>query len=139
MRYADGKFQVNSPPDWVKLAGYIQSFAEAKDGSLWLISPEKDLIRLPPDQLALAFTNAEVLETKVNFLAEDSQGGMWAATDREVGVWKNSRYTRIIERMPTTEFSPAVIAGNHEDGCWVAADGRLRKFNPSGCVADYGN
>lgn len=138
-RYDDGKFQINSPPGWAKLAGYIQSFAEGKDGSLWLISPEKDLIRLPPDQLVVAFTNAEVLETKVNFLAGDSQGGMWAATDREVGVWKNSRYTRIIERMPTTEFSPAVLAGNHEGGCWVAADGRLRKFNQSGCVADYGN
>ena len=138
VRYGDGKFQISSPSGWAKLAGYIQSFAEGEDGSSWLISPEKDLIRLRPDRLAFAFTNAELLETKVNFLAGDSQGGMWASTDREVGVWRDSRYTRIIERAPTTEFSPAVLAGSREGGCWVAADGRLRKFKQSGCVTDYG-
>jgi ligand-binding sensor domain-containing protein len=139
VRYGDGKFQINSPPGWAKLAGYIQSFAEDKDGSLWLISPEKDLIRFPQNQPGSAATNAEVLGANINFLAGDSHGHMWTSSDKEVGVWEGRQFTRIIERTPTAEFSPAVLAGSREGGCWVAADGRLRKFQPSGCVTDYGN
>lgn len=138
VRYAEGKFQVCSPPGWAKLAGYIQSFAEGDDGKVWLISPEKELIRFPQDQFALAATNSELLGTKINFLAGDSQGQIWTASDKEIGVWEDSDFTRIIERVPSTEFSPVVLAGSPAGGCWVAADGRLRKFTQSGCVADYG-
>lgn len=139
VRYSGGQFQVCSPPSWMKLSGYIQTFAETPDGMLWLLSPDKELIRFPEGQGEIAHTNFVVLQTGVNFLTADAQGEVWASTDKEVGVWKDGQYTRVMELVPAGEFSPAVIAGSRAGGCWVAANGRLQKFRQGRCVADFGS
>lgn len=138
VRYAGKKFQVCSPPGWVKLSGYIQDFCESADGRLWLINPDKNLVCFPSDRSHFNPADAEVLQTNVGSLAADCQGNIWSATDRTVGIWDGGQYTKVLDLVPSPEFSPAILASSHSGGCWVAANGRLRQFQQGKCVADYG-
>jgi ligand-binding sensor domain-containing protein/signal transduction histidine kinase len=137
-QYAAGEFHVCSPPGWAKLSGYIQGFAESPDRKLWLISPQNELIRVSADQRVLSSTNSELLQTNVNSIAGDSLGQVWTSTDKGIAVWENGRSTEILKLGRSDALNPAVLAGSLREGCWIAADGRLRKFTRAGCVTDYG-
>ena len=138
VRFAQGKFQVCSPPDWVKLSGYIQNIAEPSSGELWLVNPEKELVRFPETRSDSFHTNAEVLQSGVNFLAAAPNGEVWTVTDAEVGFWEGRRFTSVLALARTEDYSPVVLAGARDGGCWVAANGTLRRFQGTKCVADYG-
>lgn len=138
VRYFRGQFKVCTPPNWVTLSGYIQNFAETPDGKLWLVTPERKLVCFPEDQTDLSTQSLKTLQTNVNFLTANPQGQVWTASDSEVGVWQNGKFTQVLKLTPTKEFSPVILAGSRTGGCWVAADGQLRKYTPGGCVADYG-
>ncbi len=139
IKYSGGRFQSCSPAEWVNLSGYIQNFAETSDGELQLLNPYKELVRYAEKQPGSSRTNIEVLQTGVNFLAADPRGRVWTATDKEVGLWKGRSFVPVIELAQKEGYSPVVLAGARGGGCWVAENGRLRKFVGTNCTADYGN
>jgi ligand-binding sensor domain-containing protein len=137
-RYVDRKFQISSPDGWVKLSGYIQNFGGTPDGKLWLLSPNKELIYFPEAHPALTITNSKVQQVGVNSMTVNAAGQIWSATDREVGVWENEKFTSVFDVVPTGEFSPVILANSRDGGCWVAGNGQVRKFKGVTCVTDYG-
>jgi len=70
--------------------------------------------------------------------AGNSQAQVWSCAGREIGVWENGNYTAIVEQQRSEQLTPPIITGGRDGACWVAADGRLRKFTRSGCATDYG-
>jgi ligand-binding sensor domain-containing protein len=137
-QYAHGEFHVCSPPGWVKLSGYIQGFAESPDERLWLLSPQSELMRFSSDQQSVSPTNSGLLRTNVNSIAGDALGQVWTSAERQIGVWEEGKFVEVFQVEHNDEANPVVLAGSLKGGCWVAADGRLRKFTRQGCAADYG-
>jgi ligand-binding sensor domain-containing protein len=138
VRYTHDRFEVCSPADWVKLSGYIQGFAESGDGRLWLINPDKNLMRFSADRAHPDPAAGQLLQTNVGSITQDGGGRIWSASDTAVGVWNGDKFSKVLDLVPSTEFSPTILAGSRGGGCWVAANGRLRKFLANRCVADYG-
>ena len=136
-QYAAGQFRVCSPPGWAKLSGHIQGFAELPDRMLWVVSPQGELMRLSADKPVVSAMNSESLQSNVTALAEDSLSQVWTLTGGQVGVWENGAFKDILRLDRSDEPNP-VLAGSLKGGCWLAADGRVRKFTRAGCVADYG-
>jgi ligand-binding sensor domain-containing protein len=137
-RYAGNQFSVCSPQGWAKLSGYIQGFAEAQDGSLWLLNPQRELMRLPAGQAMKVGTNSEILGTNVTAIAGDGQGRIWIAAGRQIGFWERRQFVDVLKVERNEELNAVVLAGSPKGGCWVAADGRLRKLGPEGIAVDYG-
>ncbi len=137
-QYVRGEFHICSPPGWAKLSGYIQGFAESPDGKLWLLNPQSELMRFAADQRVLSSTNSQLLRTNVNSIAGDALGKVWTSTARQIGVWEDGSFVEVLKVVHNDELGPVVLAGSLKGGCWVAADGRLRKLTREGCVADYG-
>lgn len=138
VQYANGQFRTCSPPGWAKLSGYVQCFAENADGQLWLVTPERQLIRIPEDQREISAPNLEALASGVNFMARDARGQIWTSSDTAVSAWKDGRLVDVAGVAPGEEATPAVLAGSRSGGCWVASGGRLRRLTAGGCAADYG-
>ena len=137
VHYSAGRFQVCSPPGWGRMPGHVQGFAQT-GGKLCLITPERQLIRFAEDQFALESTNWELLETNVNYVTEDSLGQVWVSTDKALKVFHGGSFQRAGDVTPLGESDHCILAGSHQGGCWVAANGRLRRFKRDGQVMDYG-
>jgi ligand-binding sensor domain-containing protein len=135
VRCADGRFQAYAPPSPGK---YISAFAETVEGVLLMVSSGQELFRFAAGRFTLVSTNWDLLGTKVNGLMADPQGQVMVSTEHEIGVWLDGRFNEAWEQNRQENFGPGALAGSRDGGCWVAANGRLRRFNHGQWVADYG-
>ncbi|MDB6111652.1 MAG: Histidine kinase [Pedosphaera sp.] len=135
VRCLAGQFQSFPPPS---PGNYIHAFAETADGALLMVSSSQELFRFGAGRFMLVSTNWDLLSTKVNGLMSDLQGQVMVSTEHEIGVWQDGRFNEAWEQNPQENFGPGALASSREGGCWVAANGRLRRFNHGRWVADYG-
>ncbi|MGA2747873.1 MAG: two-component regulator propeller domain-containing protein [Verrucomicrobiota bacterium] len=138
IRYAGGQFELCSPPGWVTFSEHLEYFAEGADGHIWLITPRGELIRFSAANGSVAHRGWESVQPNVNFLTADRAGGIWISTDRTVGVWREGRFRQVLDDIHSDRSQPAVLGGGRSGGCWVAANGRLRRVSDQAGVIDFG-
>src|SRR5262249_39359446 len=95
---------------------------------------------LPADEQLVSSANSELLQTNIFALVGDSLGQVWTASDRQIGVWSSNSYKQVLslDHVDDMNNNPPALAGSLAGGCWVAVEGRLRKFTRYGCAVDYG-
>ena len=105
-------------------------FREDKAGVIWYSTRDGALEKV-------IGTNSEPVSSKdylngerVNCLTTDGSGRVWVGTEKRILLWRGDHF----EDQTPTNGEPVVntsfIAGTANNGCWVMADGRVRK-----CVA----
>ena len=138
VRRVGGRFQACAPPIRATPATYIRSFAETGDGALWMYTLDGQLIRYADGRFTGSSTNWGLQGTTVNSLVADSQGRLWVGTEKEIATWREGAFAVAAQGKPVEELAIEVVAASRQGGCWVAANGRLRRHDGKGWVADYG-
>lgn len=124
-----GNFDEHAQWQSIQLAGATSggSFRQDSAGALWYLTRDGALNRL-------IGTNSEPVSSKdylngerVNCLTTDGSGRVWVGTERRLLLWRGDHF----EDQTPTNGAPVVIisfiACTASNGCWVMADGRVRK------------
>ena len=124
-----GNFDEHAQWQSIPLAGATSgdSFRQDSAGALWYLTRDGALNRL-------IGTNSEPVSSKdylngerVNCLTTDGSGRIWVGTEKRLLLWRGDHF----EDQTPTNGEPVVnisfIACTASNGCWVMADGRVRK------------
>ena len=116
----------------IRLAGttFGNLFRQDGAGALWYATRDGALERI-------IGTNSESLSSKnylkgerVNCLTTDGSGRIWVGTEKRILLWQSDHFE---DQTPTNGepvVNTGVISCTASNGCWIVADGKVRK-----CVA----
>ena len=140
VRLKDGKFSAYTLPGRGTTYNYVRAFCEDGDGALWLNTCEWQLIRLANDQFSVPSTNWNLSGTRAQAVTADAAGRVWVGTDKELAVRQKGVFDTVFSQSNEPNFAVEFLAPRREGGCWVAANGRLRRTDAGdrlGDVAPY--
>ena len=121
----------NAPGDWetIRLAGPTtgNSFNEDRTGTLWYLMRNGTLGRVQGTNSETLPAGTGVDGQTVNSLTADRQGRIWIGTDKSIAVWDGQRFA---DQTPTNgepQLNVSFLFATASNGCWVFANGRVRK------------
>jgi ligand-binding sensor domain-containing protein/signal transduction histidine kinase len=111
------------------------SFRQDGSGSIWYILQDGSLGKTDGIHSEILSDKSGLNREKVNCLAVDSGGHIWVGTDKRIVRWNGQRFQ---DQTPTNGEASVNVnylycAGN---GCWIFADGKVRKCVDRRWVAD---
>ena len=132
-----GKFEEHA--DWqpIQLAGKTAGnlFRQDNSGAIWYATRDGALERI-------IGTNSEPVSNKdflngekVNCLTTDGDGRLWVGTEKRILLWQNDHFE---DQTPTNgerTVNTSFIACTASNGCWIMADGQVRKCKSRRWVA----
>jgi len=137
VRFDGTDFQRFSLPNRGTTDKYIRDFAETSDGSLWINTGEDLLIRRAGGQLTVCSTNWNLAGNSARSIVTDSAGRLWIGTDQELAIWDQGNFKSVWNQSREANFNVNALARGRA-GIWVAANGKIRRWEHSSWTADYG-
>jgi ligand-binding sensor domain-containing protein len=135
VRFAGADVRSFSLPHRGSTSKYIRDLAESADGSLWIHTAEDQLIRRAGGQITVCSTNWNLAGTEVHSVTTDSSGTLWVGTEQELGIWENGSFKPVWTQAQEENFRVDTLARSRA-GIWVAANGRIRRFEHGRWAAD---
>jgi signal transduction histidine kinase/ligand-binding sensor domain-containing protein len=105
-------------------------------GGLWVSYSGGKVVRLNPDGTVAEFTTSDGLPGggATCWLVTDREGTLWFAKGRQVGVFRNGRFT-VLENFGSGALR---IAAAHAGGIWVCAGQQILKFDQGAETVELG-
>jgi ligand-binding sensor domain-containing protein/signal transduction histidine kinase len=138
VRLRDGQFTAYEVPSRGTTHDYARVFCEDHEGTLWQVSCEWQLIKCLPDKFAVLSDSWNLSSPAAHALTCDVAGQVWVGTDRELAVLQGDRFQSVWGRTNEENFQVDFLAPSRVGGLWVAANGRLRKFERGRWTMDLG-
>jgi ligand-binding sensor domain-containing protein len=133
----NGQFTYNKIPGEGTPFNYARTICDDAEGHLWVVSCEWRLIRFGKDGFTMPSTNWSLKGVQPDAVADDQSGKIWVQTEQELAVCQEGTFQTMSSE--TNEGNFLVDLGtSRTGGVWVAANGRLRKFESGHWVADLG-
>jgi ligand-binding sensor domain-containing protein/signal transduction histidine kinase len=132
------RFTAFTMPNRGTAHNYARRLCDDAEGGLWVVSVERLLVRWLGDGFTVAATNWNLTGKAVSAVAGDLTGQVWVGTDQELAVWRDGTFQAVWGRAKEKGFRVEFLAPSRSGGCWVLANGRLRKFHAGQWVADLG-
>lgn len=98
----------------------IISMQEARDGAIWILTEQRDLVRLAEGRFT-HFDRGRGIDGVVWAIGEDAAGTLWVGTDHGVGMIRGGRYVPVAAgelHGPVTSLAAA-----RDGGLWVGTPG----------------
>jgi ligand-binding sensor domain-containing protein/signal transduction histidine kinase len=133
----DGRFASYEMPGKGTPFNYARKMCDDAEGHLWVVSCEWQLICFGKDGFTVPSANWSLRGVQPAAVANDQTGQVWVQTEQELAV----RQKGIFQTMwsGTNEWDFQIdLATSRTGGVWVAANGRLRKFEFGHWGADLG-
>ena len=129
-----------APSDWqsVQLTGRTtgNSFHQDGSGTLWYVTRDGALERINGTN-SEPVSSAELLNSeRVNCLTTGAGGRLWVGTEKHVWLLHGNHFD---DQTPTNGepvVNPTFMACTTSNGCWIIADGRVRKCEGRRWVAE---
>ena len=133
-----GRFDAYEVPSRGTTHDYARVFCDDEDGALWQVSCEWQLIKHLSGQFMVPSENWSLSSSAAHALTCDNKGQVWVGTDRELAVLQNGGFQPVWGRTNEENFQVDFLAASRAGGVWVAANGRLRKFEAGNWISDLG-
>jgi ligand-binding sensor domain-containing protein/signal transduction histidine kinase len=138
MRLERGQFTAFTAPHQGTAYNYARTLCDDGQGGLWIASCENQLVRWQNDQFTVPSTNWSLTGTSVRGVADDRTGEVWVGMDGELAVWRDGVFHGVWGVKQEEGFRAEWLAASRAGGCWVVANGRIRRFHGTGWVQDLG-
>jgi len=133
-----GAFTSYAAPSRGTTHDYARVFADDSQGALWQVSCEWQLIKCLNGQFTVPSENWILSSKAAHALACDIQGQTWVGTDNELAVLREGGFQPAWGRTNEENFQVDWLSPCRHGGIWVAANGRLRKFESDRWTSDLG-
>ena len=134
-----GEFSRYEMPSRGTAHNYARVFCNDLAGSFWLVSCEWQLMRFADSKLAVPSANWELAGVRCLAVAANLAGQVWVGTERELAVWRDGKFQAVFGGTNEDSLQVDYLKASQSNGCWVAANGRLRKFDAGQWVTDLGS
>jgi ligand-binding sensor domain-containing protein/signal transduction histidine kinase len=134
----EGQFTSQEAPGRGTTHDYARVFCEDRQGALWQVSCEWQLIRFSQGQFTVFSDGWNLSSQTARTLACDVAGQVWVGTDNELAVLHGGLFQPVWGRTNEENFQVDFMAPSREGGVWVAANGRMRKFETGHRTVDLG-
>jgi ligand-binding sensor domain-containing protein/signal transduction histidine kinase len=138
VRFGNGQFTAYEVPSLGTTHDYARVFCDDRDGALWQVSCEWQLIKCSQGKFTVPSDSWNLSSHAAHALARDNEGRIWAGTDRELAVLRDGQFQSVWGRTNEDNFQVDFLAPCRAGGVWVAANGRLRKFEAGRWTTDLG-
>ena len=136
-RYRHGQFAAYAMPGRGTTFNYARAFCDDADRGLWVISCEWQLLRLGRGGFTVPSANWKLASLRPAAVASDATG-VFVGSENELAVWRQGNFQTVWNQTNEDKFQVDFLASSHAGGCWVAGNGRLRRFDAGHWVADRG-
>src|SRR5208282_826717 len=139
VRFDGVKFRVfdeNNTPA-IKNSRIVRLLSD-KDGTLWVGTEHSGLVCLRNGQFTVSSDSWSLSSPAAHALTCDVEGQIWVGTDSELAVLQEGRFQPVWGRMNEKNFQVDFLSPSRGGGAWVAANGRLRKFEAGHWTIDLG-
>jgi ligand-binding sensor domain-containing protein/signal transduction histidine kinase len=133
-----GQFTSYEVPGRGTTHDYARAFCEDGQGALWQVSCEWQLIKFWQGQFTVFSDSWNLASPTARALACDVEGQIWVGTDSELAVRQGGRFQPGWGRTNEENFQVDFLSPSRGGGVWVAANGRLRKFETGHWTNDLG-
>ena len=137
LRLRNGQFTSYEMPGKGTPFNYAREICDDAEGHLWVVSCEWQLIRLGKDGFTVPSANWSLKGVQPAAVASDQTGQVWVNTENELAVCQNGAFRTVWNQTNEGNFN-IDLATSRSGGVWVAANGRLRKFESGHWLADLG-
>jgi ligand-binding sensor domain-containing protein/signal transduction histidine kinase len=134
----EGRFTSLEVPGRGTTHDYARVFCDDREGALWQVSCEWQLIKLLQGQFTVFSDHWNLSNHWAQALACDAQGQIWVGTDNELAVLQGGLFHPMWGRTNEENFRVDFLSPSCGGGVWVAANGRLRKFEAGHWTRDLG-
>jgi signal transduction histidine kinase/ligand-binding sensor domain-containing protein len=120
--------EAHSPPELTGLG--VQCLLQARDGSIWMGTANRGLLRWRPSGRSGTLTETGVVNKYVVTLAEDRAGAIWAGSNTGGGLYRvangNVQHFGRNEGLRSPDVFSVFVDGNDE--LWIGSTGGLSWF-----------
>jgi ligand-binding sensor domain-containing protein/signal transduction histidine kinase len=134
----DGHFTSYNVPSRGTTHDYARVFCNDRAGALWEVSCEWQLIKCAQGQFTVPSDGWDLSGAQAHALTCDAAGKIWVGTERELAVLQAGRFQPVWSQTNEANFQVDFLAPSRLGGVWVAANGRLRKFEAGHWTTDLG-
>jgi hypothetical protein len=127
-----------SAPNQGTAYNYARVLCDDAEGGLWIATCENQLVRWRGGAFTVVSSNWNLTGTSVSAVAGELTGQVWVGTDRELAVWHGEAMEAVWGRGQEEGFRVEFLAASCAGGCWVVANGRVRRFHAGHWAADLG-
>lgn len=138
VRYQDDQFTSYAMPGIGSPFNYAREMCDDAAGNLWVLTCEWRLLRLENGNFTVPSLNWNLDGPRATAVASDHNGQIYAGTDTELAIGRDGVFTRSWGQADETNYMTEFLATARSGGCWVAGNGRLRRFESGRWVADLG-
>jgi len=138
VRSDGGQLTAFSAPNQGTAYNYARVLCDDAKGGLWIASCENQLVRRREDGFTVVSSKWRLTGTSVSSVAGDLTGQVWVGTDRELARWRGEAVEAVWGADQEEGFRVEALATSHAGGCWVVANGRVRRFHEGQWAADLG-
>ena len=101
--------------------------AEDRAGVIWCRGRDQKIWRLVGDSFAAVKAPTGLEGAVINALTADTQGRIWAGTDREIAMWDGARFQTMTPTNGEPVTNVAYLYFTKQGDKWVVANDRVRK------------
>ena len=127
-QFREGKFTWFQMPSGQTPSRHTQNLAQAADGAIWALNHEGGLSRSSGGGFEPWPTDPKDRPAGLQALTRDAAGGIWLAGDGALFKLVGGIPRAAWDTAREAGFKPEGLAAAREGGCWVAANGRVRRF-----------
>ncbi len=124
----EGQFTSYVVPGRGTTHDYARTICDDRQGALWQVSCEWQLIRFCQGQFTVLSDDWNLPNQTARTLACGAEGQVWVGTESELAVWQGGRFQPVWGSTNEENFHVDFMAPSRGGGVWVAANARLRKF-----------
>jgi ligand-binding sensor domain-containing protein/signal transduction histidine kinase len=133
-----GQFTSYEVPGRGTTHNYARVFCDDRQGALWQVSCEWQLIKFLQGQFTVFSDSWNLSSQAARALACDVEGQIWVGTDSELAIRQDGQFQPVWGRTNEENFQVDFLSRSRGGGIWVAANGRLRKFEGRKQTMDLG-
>lgn len=134
----NGQFSPHEVPSRGTTHDYARVLCDDRQGALWQVSCEWQLVRFLNEQFTVPSDTWNLSSHAARALTCDVAGQIWVGTDSELAVRQEGRFEPVWGRTNEGNFQVDFLSPSRGGGVWVAANGRLRKFEAGNWAVDLG-
>ena len=132
--FEPGEWDAFDPPDGLLGHGLWPD----RTGALWYLTGRHGAGRYQNGRFEPLPENCGLLGQRINCLATDAQGRVWAGTDRELAVWNGRRFESMTPTNGPAELNVESLLCTRDGGCWVGSSARLQQCRNQSWAAELG-
>ncbi len=133
----NGRFTYYQMPGKGTAFSYARAICDDSEGRVWVVSCDWQLICLGKAGFTVPSADWNLKGIEPDAVADDEAGRVWVQTEQELAVWQDGKFQTTWSETNAGNFQ-VDMATSRAGGVWVAANGRLRKFESGRWTADRG-